>query len=95
MDSIKIVNMEKESTTSPTKMFIWEIGNKINFMGMVFTFILMAINTRASLVRDTNPEEESTVIKVVQFIKDNGSKIEKVDLESTFIPTNKNMRETG
>lgn len=87
--------MEKESTTLPTKMCTWEIGSKINFMAMVFTFILMVINTRASSVRDTNPEEESTVIKVELFIKDNGSKIEKVDLESTFILTSKNMKETG
>lgn len=87
--------MEKEFTIFLIKIFIWEIGNKTNFLVMAFISILTVTNIKENLPKAISLDEASIHIKVALFTTVNGLKTEKVDLEFIFTLTNKNTKATG
>jgi hypothetical protein len=93
--NIKILSKEKAFCTFPTKTFIWETGNKINFLVMEYIFMPMEINIKENFFRVASLEEAFILIKVRQFMKENGLKTRKVGLEFIYMPTNKNTRAIG
>ena len=88
-------NMEKEFSILLIVMFIWDVGKKINSMGMECMYIRMGKNIVGSLLMGRSVEEEHIIIKVGPNIKDNGKKIKKMDLEYSFIQIIKSMKEIG
>lgn len=96
LDNITNLNKEKEFTLFQIKTFIWEVGNRINFMDKECIFIqTMDKNIKENLVKDLNLAEVYIHINLGLFIKVNGLKIEKVDLEFILIKINKDIKGIG
>ncbi len=95
LGNIKIIDMEKECLVLLIEMFIWDHGNKINFMEMVYINMQMDRNIKANLQMVKNQEKVYIIIKVEQDIKVNGKKIEKMDLVDFFTQIIKDTKEIG
>ena len=94
-DSSKTASKEKACTASPIRMFIWECGRKISFMGRVYILMEMEIASRASSKKERKTVEEPISTRADQFMKENGIEIEKMGSGSSITQMVKNMKEIG
>lgn len=93
--SIRIAEMAREYTPSPTKIAIWVHGRKISFQEMAFMYTKKAKNIKENSLMVRSMERASITTTVEQFFKGSGTKIESMVLGFSPIPTLKSTKATG
>jgi hypothetical protein len=93
--NINNVDMAKVYSASPTKMYIWGFGKRINSMEKEYIYIQMEKDIKVNSYKVKNQVVAPIIIKVEQNIKENGKKIKKMGLAFSFTQIIRNTKEIG